>query len=175
MGIFINLVKEIRKVNRLQKQKAEAEYQKKLKTEIERKTHVKKEQEKNDRLKEAKEFEEKQKQIRQKYHHLTFNVAGVTFKNGRKTRQAILRKIKFEDEPFCKIESVEFEPYEFDGEQAYYIKVNGETIGNVPRKNIEEFEKYQCRNMTITLLEVSGGQDFPYGCTITLKFDEFSE
>lgn len=131
--------------------------------------------EREKRLKEEQERENELEQIRKQFHHMTFNVAGVTFKNGRKTRQAILRKIRFKDEPFNKIETIEFEPYEFEGEQAYYIQVNGETIGNIPRTSIAEFEKYKDQNMTVTELDVAGGREYPFGCTITLKFNEFSD
>lgn len=107
------------------------------------------------------------------FHLMKFHVAGVTFKDGRKSRQAVLRKIRFEDAPFEKIETIAFERYEFNGEPAYYIQVNGETIGNVPKNEIKEFEKYMNSNLQITGFDVVGGGDeLSYGCVITMKFDE---
>ncbi len=104
-------------------------------------------------------------------HLLTFSVAGVTFKNGRKSRQAILRKIKFHDEPFESIKSFDIEKYDYEGENAYSILVNSEQIGNIPKSNIAEYEQYCNYPVSVTDLSITGGGDnINYGCNITLKF-----
>lgn len=106
-------------------------------------------------------------------HQMTFHVAGVTFKDGRKSRQATLRKIRFNDVPFEKIETIAFERYEFNCEPAYYVQVNGATIGNIPKNRIEEFEKHMHNGLQITGFDVVGGGDeISYGCVITIKFND---
>lgn len=59
-------------------------------------------------------------------------VAGVTYKNEDGTsRQKILRDIKKKRPPFDKRLTVCIEEYEFEGRPAYYVKVNGYTVGTV--------------------------------------------
>ncbi|NCC42919.1 MAG: hypothetical protein EOM18_04905 [Clostridia bacterium] len=104
-------------------------------------------------------------------HLLTFSVAGVTFNNGRKSRQAILRKIKFHDAPFETIKSFDIEKYDYEGENAYSILVNGEQIGNIPKANIAEYEQYCDSPVSVTDLTITGGGDnINFGCNIALKF-----
>lgn len=105
------------------------------------------------------------------YHTLKIKVAGVTFKNGRKSRQAILRKIKYQDEPFNGYLDVTFEGYDFEGEQAIGVYVNGQQIGNVPRTLIAEFLQYKDYPNSIESLNIYGGYDGKsFGCEITMKF-----
>ncbi len=105
------------------------------------------------------------------YYHLNFNVAGVTFKTGRKSRQVMLKKIKFHDEPFQAITSVEFSPYEYNGDNAYGVIVNGEQIGSIPQNKISDFESHLKYPLTVTALDIVGGGSYSYGCEITIKFD----
>lgn len=63
------------------------------------------------------------------------HVAGVTFKNEDGTdRQKILKDIKMQKPPFDKKLVIGIEQYEWEGEPAYYITVNGMTIGSAPKK-----------------------------------------
>lgn len=75
-------------------------------------------------------------EINAKYIFFNFKVAGVTFKNGRKTRQAILRAFKWGDET---IESSDFELYEYEGKPAVYVKINDQIVGNIPSDKVSEF------------------------------------
>ncbi len=66
-----------------------------------------------------------------------FKVAGVTFKNGRKSRQTILRAIYFGDEPYDdELVLYHLKKYEFEGELAVAVYAKNEQIGNVPRADL---------------------------------------
>ena len=88
---------------------------------------------------------------------LIIKVAGVTFKNGRKSRQTILRKIKFKDEPFDKRLDIKLEQYDFEGRPAIGIYVNGEMIGNVPKDKTQFFIDNADRMIGISGMEIVGG------------------
>lgn len=64
-------------------------------------------------------------------------VAGVTYKNGRRSRQTILRQIKWKEEPYQKVDGIDLVPSEFEGEPAVeiwvYNKKSRELIGYVPK------------------------------------------
>lgn len=72
----------------------------------------------------------------QESKNYSFKVAGVTFNNGGKSRQSILRKIFWGDEPFDYV-SYELKEYEYKGETAIGVYANDEQIGNVPMDEIE--------------------------------------
>lgn len=63
----------------------------------------------------------------------TYKVAGVTYKNDDKTnRQTLLRKYHFADPPFNgDTVEINLEPYEYEGQPAYYVTVNGYTMGTL--------------------------------------------
>ncbi len=108
------------------------------------------------------------------YIFLRFKVAGVTFKNGRKTRQAILRAFKWGDEiP----ESVTFEQYEYEGRPAVYVKINEQIVGNIPADTTETFlehEKlYQRDNIHCDIyggIKLDDGSRTNYGCEIIIRY-----
>ena len=64
-------------------------------------------------------------------------VAGVTFKNGRRSRQTILKQIKWKEDPYQKIDGIDLVATEFEGEPAVeiwvYNKKSREMIGYVPK------------------------------------------
>jgi len=70
------------------------------------------------------------------------HVVGVTFKNDDGTsRQALLKKIAngtggFEDP------DITFEQYDFQGNPAIGVYVNGKQIGNVPKENVNRVSSY---------------------------------
>ena len=108
------------------------------------------------------------------YIFFNFKVAGVTFKNGRKTRQAILRALKWGDE---ELKSSDFEVYEYEGKPAVYVKLNDQVIGNIPADKVSEFlelEKSHHRDMVT--VDIHGGSKLDdgsrtsYGCEITVRY-----
>lgn len=108
------------------------------------------------------------------YIFLRFKVAGVTFKNGRKTRQAILRAFKWGDET---PETVDFEQYEYEGRPAVYVKINDQIIGNVPADTTEtflEYEKlYKRDNIHCDIYggnKLDDGSRTNYGCEIIIRY-----
>lgn len=114
------------------------------------------------------------KQPETPYIFLSFTVAGVTFKNGRKTRQAILRALKWGDE---EIESVTLEPYEWEGKPAVYVKVNDQVIGNIPADTVETFLEYERNYQRDNIhCKVYGGNELDdgsrtnYGSEITIRY-----
>ena len=131
------------------------------------------------RKKEEREAEEQRRKEaieaeRQKYIYLTFKVAGVTFKNGRKTRQAILRAFKWGDE---EMETLDYEPYTYEGRPAVYVKINDKIIGNIPSEYTERFLElerlYHREHQECTVYgghKKDDGGYTNYGCEITLKY-----
>ena len=108
------------------------------------------------------------------YIFLRFKVAGVTFNNGRKTRQAILRAFKWGDET---LETVDFEQYEYEGRPAVYVKINDQIVGNVPANMTEKFlehEKLYARdNIHCDIYggdKLEDGSRKNYGCEIIIRY-----
>ncbi len=106
------------------------------------------------------------------YKEIEFHVAGVTFKNGRKTRQAILRAMKFKDEPFNNGIEITFQKYEYENEQAIGVYANGQQIGNVPKDKLDEFIEKWTSDYLIEWYKVIGGKDKSYGCVIKVLFNK---
>lgn len=110
-----------------------------------------------------------------KYEFLNIKVAGVTFKNGRKSRQTILRKIKFRDPPFEHEADIDIRKYEFEGEPAIGIFVNSEQIGNVPKNQVQYLLDNWSRTDSITAINIYGGgktelgESRNYGAEVTIR------
>ena len=104
-------------------------------------------------------------------------VAGVTFKSGRKSRQTILRKIKFRDDPYSDGLDLGLSYYEYEGNPAYNITVNDDVIGNVPADKVEYIDGLMDagRIVGLTHIDVYGGgrnhdgTPMSYGAKITIK------
>lgn len=109
--------------------------------------------------------------------HVKFRVAGVTFKNGRKSRQAILRKIKWKDEPFDGIVIYTLQVYEYEGRPTVGIYANGEQIGNVPKEHTT-FVVENINKIKSVSVEVYGGgktksgEQKSFGAEVTLVLYE---
>lgn len=115
------------------------------------------------------------KQIDEPYEFLHIKVAGVTFKNGRKSRQSILRAIKFRDGEFSDGVELELTRYEFEGQPAYGIYANGQQIGNVPAHMVDYISTNFERIVSFSNIEVYGGgrdedgHQKSFGCEVVLK------
>lgn len=107
-----------------------------------------------------------------KYEFLKTKVAGVTFKNGRKSRQTTLRAMYFHDAPFDKGDmDLELRRYEYESKPAFGVYVNGEQIGNIPAEHTAFVEENLSRCDGITHIEVyGGGEGRSYGAEITVRF-----
>ena len=105
------------------------------------------------------------------FEFLSVKVAGVTFKNGRKSRQTILRKIHFKDEPFDKgTMELTLQREEWEGKPAFGVYVNGDQIGNIPAEYVSYVNDNFSRLDGIVNIEVYGGEGRNYGAEITLRF-----
>lgn len=100
-----------------------------------------------------------------------FKIAGVTFKDGRASRQTALRMLKFQDPPMQDPIDFEFEDYEYDGKPAILIKANGRILGNVPADYVDEFIELRDKSLSMDLgYKVSGGGDYPFGCKMVITW-----
>lgn len=107
-----------------------------------------------------------------RYNFLKTKVAGVSFNNGRKSRQTILRRIYWRDEPFNngKID-LTLERGEFEGKPAFGVYANGEQIGFVPSEHSSFVEENFDRCDGITHIDVyGGGEGRNYGAEIIIRF-----
>lgn len=111
---------------------------------------------------------------RKNNEYFSFRVAGVTYNNGRKSRQAILRKIKWGDEPFGEFVQWTVEKYDFEGSPAVGVYANGEQVGNVPKDKLPHVLDCWDRIKSVYHAEVYGGgtddsgSPMNFGCEITL-------
>ena len=105
------------------------------------------------------------------FDFLRVKVAGVTFKNGRKSRQTILRKIHFKDAPFDKGNmELTLQRDEWEGAPAFGVYVNGEQIGNIPAEHVPYVQENLSRCDGITSIDVYGGGEHNYGAEIIVRF-----
>ena len=110
---------------------------------------------------------------------ISFPVAGVTFSNesGKlKSRQTILRRILFNDPPFDCDHTVTLEKYIYENEPAYYVKVNGYIIGNVPKEFVPHVDINADRPYRIDDFQVYGGQHGKkFGASLKMVFLDILE
>ena len=114
------------------------------------------------------------------YEFKVFKVVGVTFKNpGNKSRQAILRKMRFRDEPFNKDGvDITITRGEYDGEPAFSVFAEGLQVGNIGRDDVPFFVSRWSDFAGVYNATVTGGgtsddgRPLNYGMTITCRFDK---
>ena len=114
----------------------------------------------------------------QQYNFVNFSVAGVTFKNDDGSdRQTILRHIHFQDAPYVTDGSadVEIRHFEYQGNPAFRVLVNGYQIGNVPRNKISDVQNAVDHGAEVSGFRVTGGgsvngEKINYGCDIALRW-----
>lgn len=99
-----------------------------------------------------------------------FKVAGVTFKNGRRNRQTILRDMKFGNPGFETV-TITLEKQTYEGRPAIAVFANGEQIGYVPKELSQEITNVWKNEYMIQHWEVKGsGEEQPRGCVIKAIF-----
>ena len=104
-----------------------------------------------------------------KTYNREFKVAGVTFTNDDNVaRQDILKAIKEKRKPFDKKLDIMLKEYDFEGNFAIGITVNGQTIGNIPKDDLEFFQKNGDRMLGVTNIYV-GGDDGLYYARIKIN------
>lgn len=103
---------------------------------------------------------------------LSFKVAGVTFKTGRKSRQVMLKNMYFNNTPpFDGEINISFKRYEFEGKLAIGVYANCEQIGNVPASLTQTFDAYWSSGYAATYNIYGGYDNKPWGCLIDVEFD----
>ncbi len=105
------------------------------------------------------------------YEFLKMKVAGVTFKDGRQSRQTMIRRLYWKDEPFDKNEAeVTLQREEYEGKPAFAVLLNDRKIGYVPAEHAEFIAANYDRCDGVTRIEAYCGQDDIYGAEITVRF-----
>ena len=74
-----------------------------------------------------------------RFKYVEYKLAGVTYKDGRLSRQAALRAIKFEEPPYYDHPQLVAEIQEYEGQPAVAIKANGRMLGFIPKQRVPEF------------------------------------
>lgn len=105
------------------------------------------------------------------YEFLKTKIAGVTFKDGRKSRQTILRRLYWKDEPFDENEAeVALERGEYEGKPAFAVILNGQKAGYVPAEHAQFIEDNFARCDGVTHIEAYCGANDIYGAEIIIRF-----
>lgn len=105
------------------------------------------------------------------YEFLRTKIAGVTFKDGRKSRQTIIRRLYWKDEPFDKNEAeVVLERGEYEGKPAFAVILNGQKAGCVPAEHVQFIEENFARCDGVTHIEAYCGANDIYGAEIIIRF-----
>lgn len=105
------------------------------------------------------------------YEFLRTKIAGVTFKDGRKSRQTIIRRLYWKDEPFDKNEAeVVLELGEYEGKPAFAVILNGQKAGYVPAEHVQFIEENFARCDGVTHIEAYCGANDIYGAEIIIRF-----
>ena len=105
------------------------------------------------------------------FDFLVTKIAGVTFKDGRKSRQTVLRRLYWKDEPFDNNEAeVILKREEFEGKPAFAILVNGDKVGYVPAEHSQFVEDNFDRCDGIRYINAYHGQNDIYGAEISIRF-----
>lgn len=105
------------------------------------------------------------------YEFLRTKIAGVTFKDSRKSRQTIIRRLYWKDEPFDKNEAeVVLERGEYEGKPAFAVILNGQKAGYVPAEHVQFIEENFARCDGVTHIEAYCGANDIYGAEIIIRF-----
>lgn len=124
-----------------------------------------------DQYKAQKERDRIIEEDRARHEYLSFKIAGVTFKNGRRSRQTILRQINFRDPPYDRDPEIRLEKCDFEGEPAFSVYTGDEQVGYIGKQDIPEVLKRWDKYVGVAEFSVyGGGPGRNYGATVKLKF-----
>lgn len=105
------------------------------------------------------------------YTFVPIKVAGVTFKNGRRWRQTILKQIRWKEEPYQNLDGIQLVASEYNGEPSVevwaYNKKSREMIGYIPKKEAEYCHSHIDSFVDTFNFEVYGGGSLPDGTKIS--------
>lgn len=97
-------------------------------------------------------------------------VVGVTFRNGRRQRQTILRQIRFHDPPYKSEPEIRLERYLCEGEDAIAVYADTEQVGNISRADLPFFLEHWDEYSGVDEFDVKGGTDTSFGLDIRAVF-----
>lgn len=122
-------------------------------------------------------------EINSYFTFVPIRVAGVTYKNGRRSRQTILRNIYFKDDPYSRVDKdncIDFVATTYEGDKAVeiwiYNKNTREQIGYVPRSESSFFYDNLSRLHSCFDFTISGGgknaegEQISWGAGFTARF-----
>lgn len=104
-------------------------------------------------------------------------VAGVTFANGRRQRQTILREIYWRDKAYSGPVRITLRPVEYEGKKAVEVWANEEQIGYIPKSQTDFFIENWNRLVECKDLKVYGGgkretgEEISFGASFVAIFD----
>ncbi len=109
--------------------------------------------------------------LEDEYEFIRTKIAGVTFKDGHKSRQTILRRLYWKDEPFDKnAAEVVLERGEYEGKPAFAVMLNGTKAGYVPAEHAQFVDDNFDRCDGVTHIEAYCGKEDIYGAEIIIRF-----
>lgn len=91
-----------------------------------------------------------------KFKYVEYRLAGVTYKDGRYSRQAALRAIKFRNPPFDEEPELHVEIQEYEGKPAVAVKANDRMLGYIPKARVKEFMADYPNYCGIDDIEITG-------------------
>ena len=104
-------------------------------------------------------------------------VAGVTYSNGRRQRQTILREIYWHDKAYAGKVVLTLKVGEYEGKQTVEVWANEEMIGYIPAAQKDYFLEHWHQLAGLSTLDVSGGgetqsgEPIPFGASFVAAFD----
>lgn len=108
-----------------------------------------------------------------KFKYVEYRLAGVTYKDGRYSRQAALRAIKFRDPPFDEEPELHVEIQEYEGKPAVAVKAKDRMLGYIPKTRVKEFMADYPNYCGIDDIEITGRKQddgtWLNGAVITVK------
>ena len=108
---------------------------------------------------------------------MNVRVAGVTYSNGRRQRQTILREIYWHDKAYAGKVVLTLKVGEYEGKQTVEVWANEEMIGYVPAAQKDYFLEHWHQLAGLSSLDVSGGgetkdgEPIPFGASFVAAFD----
>ena len=108
---------------------------------------------------------------------MNVRVAGVTYANGRRQRQTILREIYWHDKAYAGKVVLTLKVGEYEGKQTVEVWANEEMIGYVPAAQKDYFLEHWHQLAGLSSLDVSGGgetkggEPIPFGASFVAAFD----
>ena len=99
-----------------------------------------------------------------------FKVVGVTFKNGRRSRQTILRQIYFQDPPYKGNFEISLKKQDFEGEEAVAVYAIDEQVGFISREELPWLLEHWAEYREVSEFSVYGGGNKSYGMEIVVSF-----